>query len=151
MEAAALKILVVEDDDDHAALTLRSLDRSGVLCAVDRVKDGDQSLEYLRHQGQYADTELPDLVLLDLKLPKRNGLEVLEEMRRDPILMLVPVIMLTTSNASRDRDRAYKAHVNSYLVKPSKYPEFRQLIAEVTSYWGKLNRPPAYEQIKGLQ
>lgn len=137
-----LHFLLVEDDDDHAALTERSLRRSEHSCQVSRVEDGERALAFLRREGNYADSAVPDIVLMDLKLPRLNGLEVLQQMRQDPRLSSIPVVMLTTSDADRDRQTAYEWHVNSYLVKPIKFGDFQQMLADVSSYWGRWNRPP---------
>lgn len=141
----SLHFLLVEDDDDHADLTERSLRKSEAPCEVSRVDDGEKALAFLRRQGNYADARIPDVVLLDLKLPRLNGLEVLEQMRQDPELATIPVVMLTTSDADRDRQVAYEWHVNSYLVKPMNFTAFRQMLSEVSSYWGRWNRPPVRE------
>jgi CheY-like chemotaxis protein len=139
---SSLHFLLVEDDDDHAALTERSLRKCESPCDVTRVSDGEKALAYLRREGEFADASTPDVVLLDLKLPRLNGLEVLEQMRQDPELSAIPVVMLTTSDADQDRQTAYDWHVNSYLVKPINYSDFRQMLGEVSSYWGRWNCPP---------
>lgn len=146
MDNQKLQFLLVEDDDDHAALTERSLKRSETPCEVVRVADGAAALQYLRKEGSHSEAPTPDVVLLDLKLPRVNGLEVLEQMRADDALSMIPVVMLTTSDADCDRDRAYELHVNSYLVKPLQYSEFRELLSAVSNYWGHWNRPPALTQ-----
>lgn len=144
-DAKSMRLLLVEDDDDHAFLTVRSLKNSGMANAIDRVADGVEALAYLRHEGQYADKALPDIVLLDLKLPRRNGLEVLKDIRHDPDLKHLVVVVLTTSDAEEDRLKAYSHFANSYLVKPVDSESFRSMIRDLRLYWGVWNRPPPRE------
>lgn len=135
------KFLLVEDDDDHAHLTLRSFKRSALANHVDRVADGVEALEYLRREGAYADKKLPDVVLLDLKLPRKGGLEVLEEIRGDDALKHLLVVILTTSPTEADREVAYRLGVNSYLVKPVDFDKFAAMVKDLSLYWGVWNRP----------
>lgn len=136
-----LHFLLVEDSDDHAALTERSLQRSEFPCEVTRVVDGPAALEILRGEKVADGLRRPDVVLLDLKLPGIDGLEVLEQIRADESLASIPVIMLSTSDSEKDRERAYRLRANSYLVKPAHYREFSELLFAVSTYWGRWNRP----------
>src|SRR5690606_31762487 len=97
---------------------------------------------FLRRQGAHAEAERPDVVLLDLKLPKVDGLEVLAAIRADEELRDLPVVVLTTSDAEADRERAYEHHVNSYLVKPVDFEKFRQMVNDLSLYWGVWNVLP---------
>jgi CheY-like chemotaxis protein len=141
MEAKLVHFLLVEDDDSHAEITIRSLKRNRVSNTVDRVSDGVQALEYLRQQGAFQGRPRPDVVLLDLKLPKRDGHEVLAEIKDDLELQAIPVVILTTSDAESDRAKAYHHHANSYLVKPLDFDRFRQMVNDLSLYWGVWNRP----------
>jgi CheY-like chemotaxis protein len=137
-----VKFLLVEDDEDHANLVKRNLSRARVANSVTHVPDGAEALAFLRRQGDYAGAERPDVVLLDLKLPKIDGLEVLEAIRADEELRDLPVVVLTTSDAEADRERAYQHHVNSYLVKPVDFEKFRQMVNDLSLYWGVWNVLP---------
>lgn len=132
-------ILLVEDDDDHAALlefVLSSIDTDLVLS---RVVDGRQAIDRILCKGPYADLCPPDLVLLDLNLPRVDGISVLEAVRDGA--RCVPIVMLTTSNAETDRLRAYERGINSYLVKPMAFDELEELMSDTLRYWGRWNRP----------
>lgn len=141
MEGKAIRYLLVEDDDSHAMITMRSLRNNRVPNTVERVTDGAEAMAYLRNEGPYADRARPDAVLLDLKMPRLDGHEVLALIKEDPVLRMIPVIVLTTSDAEDDRLKAYKRHANSYLVKPLSFDRFRQLADDLTQYWGVWNRP----------
>jgi hypothetical protein len=132
--------LLVEDDDDHAQLVMRSLQRVPVACSTDRVRDGVEALAYLRRENQYAGRPRPDAVLLDLKLPKMDGHEVLARIKNAPELQTIPVVILSTSDAEADRTKAYQRHANSYLVKPLDYEQFRKMVEDLIVYWGVWNQ-----------
>ena len=134
------KLLLIEDNDNHAYLIERVLQKRESDLEFARVSDGEQALAYLRRQQPYEDVELPQAVLLDLKLPKVGGHEVLEQIKADEELRFVPVIVLTTSDAQADKRRAYANHANSYVVKPLDFAEFSRALLEVGSYWGGINR-----------
>lgn len=137
-----ISFLLVEDDDDHAELVIRSLQNNRVTNKIDRVKDGAKALEYLYAHLEDPMLSLPDVVLLDLKLPKVDGHEVLRRIKSDPVLKLIPVVILTTSAAESDRAAAYSQHANSYLVKPLDFNSFRKLAEDLNLYWGVWNEPP---------
>ena len=120
-----------------------ALAENQVANTVDRVKDGAEALAYLRRQGDFADRPRPDVVLLDLKLPKISGHEVLAEVKKDPELQTVPIVVLTTSEAEIDRAKAYGNHANSYLTKPVDFDQFAKMIQDLKLYWCVWNRPPA--------
>lgn len=140
MDPQRVNFLLVEDDDDHARLVVRHIERTRFGNVLHRVKDGEAALAYLRREREYAYMPRPDVVLLDLNLPKFSGHEVLEELKKDEELRRIPVVVLTTSAAEADRLRAYDLHVNSYLVKPMNYDEFSRMIEELGRYWGGWNR-----------
>ena len=121
-----ITFLLVEDDDTHAHLVTRSLAKSRVANRVHRVTDGVEAIEFLKQRGVHANQDRPDVVLLDLKLPKIDGHEVLARIKNDPDLMKIPVVVMTTSDAESDRAKAYQHHANSYVVKPVDFEKFRQ-------------------------
>jgi CheY-like chemotaxis protein len=135
--------LLVEDDDDHAQLVIRSLERDRITNRIEHVRDGVQALDYLFQRAPYANKPRPDVILLDLKLPKVDGHEVLREIKQDPNLKVIPVVILTTSNAEIDRAKAYQEHANSYLVKPLDFGKFRKMADDLRLYWGMWNQPPS--------
>ena len=141
VERARMHFLLVEDDDDHAHLVSCHLKRHRVRITVDRVANGAQALRYLRKEGEYADRQLPDVILLDLNLPKVHGHQVLRMIKEDEQLCRVPVVILTTSDAESDRAKAYEHHANSYLVKPMDFERFRNMVDVLDSYWSVWNRP----------
>lgn len=135
-----IRFLLVEDDDRHAKLVIRCLQQNRVKNEVHRVSDGAEALAFLRREGAFEDAVEPDVILLDLNLPKLDGLEVLEQIKADERLTLIPVVMMTTSDAESDRIRAYKLSVNSYLVKPIDFARFQKMVDDLSFYWGIWNR-----------
>ena len=139
-------ILLVEDDDSHVMLVKRCLNDTNAAKEVCRVSNGKDALDYLFRRGDYADEEekspRPDLILLDLRMPKIDGLKVLEEIKGSEDLMDIPIVVLTTSENEADITRAYRNHANSYLVKPSDIEEFGNMMKETYSYWLNWNRRP---------
>ena len=137
-------ILLVEDNPKDLELTLLALARSNLANEVVTVRDGEECLDYLFMRGGYATRPkgLPAVVLLDLKLPKVDGLQVLEEIKKDSALQGIPVVMLTTSREEQDLLRSYKLGVNAYVVKPVAFKEFMQAGQELGVFWAVLNEPP---------
>lgn len=137
-------ILLVEDDKRDLELTLVALERSQLANDVVITRDGAQALDYLLRQGEYAGRAEgnPAVVLLDLKLPKVNGLEVLTTVRASETLRAVPVVMLTSSQEESDVLRSYELGVNAYVVKPVEFKQFVAAIAELGIFWAVLNEPP---------
>jgi CheY-like chemotaxis protein len=127
-------LLYVEDDRDHAELVLRTLARHRTAGKVLHVEDGEAALDYLGRCGS-VDAPRPALVLLDLRLPKVDGIEVLRAVRTTPGLSDIPVVILSTSASDADKARAYEHHVNSYLVKPDAFPQLDELMKRVGEYW----------------
>ena len=142
MSAEPICFLLVEDDDGHAELVRMALTDNQVANRVDRVSDGSQALAYVRREGDYADCPQPDVVLLDLKLPKVDGHEVLAQLKADEKLRAIPVVVLTTSAAEADKAKAYYNYANSYLVKPFNFEKFHQMIKDLKLYWSVWNEPP---------
>ena len=138
-------ILLVEDNPDDAELTMRALEHNCVGNSVKWVKDGAEALDYLLRRGPYASLatgSAPLLVLLDLKLPKVDGLEVLRQLRADPRARLTPVVILTSSAEERDLMQSYGLGANSYIRKPVDFAQFHEATRQLALYWLVLNRPP---------
>ncbi len=139
-------VLVVEDSADDADLTVRALRTGGDQVEVVVVRDGVEALDYLFHEGRHSDgpRELPNLVLLDLKLPKVGGIDVLRRIRSDPRTKLLPVIILSSSREEVDIVSGYREGANSYIRKPVEFEAFREAMREVRAYWLELTElPPA--------
>lgn len=139
------KILLVEDNRDHAELTIRALRKSNVVNEVTVVSDGEQVLDYMFGTGTYAGrdlTDMPAVILLDLKLPKVDGLEVLQRLREDGRTKLVPVVILTSSREERDVLNGYKLGANAYVQKPVDFVQFSEAVKSLGLFWAVLNEPP---------
>lgn len=140
-----LEILLVEDNEDHAELVKRSFQDHRVANHITHILDGEQALEYLDKllaKPDYNPTDLPQVVLLDLRLPKVDGLEVLKSIRNNEKLAKLPVVILTTSAAEIDVAKAYEEKANSYLVKPVDFGKFTELMDALGCYWLLWNRSP---------
>ncbi len=138
-------ILLVEDNPDDEVLTLRELKKSKIANQIIVARDGEEALDFLFGTGKYAGRdrqETPTMVLLDIKLPKIDGLEVLRRVRADEHLRLIPVVILTSSKEEGDRLQGYALGVNSYVVKPVDFVQFSQAINFLGLYWLVLNEPP---------
>ena len=138
----SIEILLVEDNPDHAELTRRALESGNMANQVHWVKDGQEALEYLFKKGAYKDAPRPGLVLLDIKLPKVSGLEVLEKIKKDEALRVIPVIMLTTSDRDEEALKCYNYGANSFITKPVKFSEFSERVKALKLYWLLTNRGP---------
>ncbi len=129
-----LEILLVEDNGDDTLMVQEGF--SGIKSVhIVVVRDGEEALAYLRKQGKYKNEKLPGLVLLDIRMPKKNGFEVLKEIKSDPELMAVPVVMLTTSSRPEDAIRSYAAGAASYIPKPTGFKEFQEMARQFSIYW----------------
>ncbi len=138
-------ILLVEDNPDDEALTLRALKKNNILNSVTIVRDGAEALDYLFCQGAYAGrdaSQQPAVTLLDLKLPKVDGLEVLKRLRADARTRLLPVVILTSSKEEQDLVSGYSLGANSYIRKPVDFTQFMEAIRQVGLYWLMMNEPP---------
>lgn len=140
------KILLVEDNTDDVLLTLRALQRANILNEVVVARDGEEALDYLTSEGQYAgrdSKDLPVVVLLDLKMPRMGGLELLEKIRKVNSLKFLPVVILTSSKEDRDICESYNLGANSYIQKPVDFDQFVQAIRTLGLYWLVLNVSPS--------
>jgi CheY-like chemotaxis protein len=138
-------VLIIDDDLNDVLLLQRAFQKARLSDGLYFVKDGEEAVAYLSGQGNYANREqhpLPALILLDLKMPRKSGLEVLEWIRQQPALKRLIVVMLTSSNQSSDVNRAYDLGANSYLMKPAGYATLSQLVKCVDQYWLDLNERP---------
>ena len=133
--ARPINILLVEDDDVDVELIERTLEKDRVLNSLYRVADGVQAMEYLRRTGEYADAVRPDLVLLDLNMPRMDGRETLKQIKEDPELETLPVVVFTSSDDERDIMESYKYKANSYVTKPIDLIKFREILHEIRDYW----------------
>lgn len=138
------KILLAEDNPMDVELTLAAMEDSNMVNRVVVVRDGVETMEYLRREGVFADREpgLPAVLLLDIKMPRKNGIEVLREIRSDPQLKLLPVVMLTSSREDRDLLNSYTSGVNAYVVKPVNFDGFIDAIKQLGVFWGVVNEQP---------
>jgi DNA-binding response OmpR family regulator len=145
MKGEPVFVMLVEDNIDHAELVIRTLENHRIANQIKHFADGQVALDYLLRRGEYADPESsprPHLILLDLRLPRVDGLEVLRQIKEQDDLNKIPVIILTTSEAERDVAHAYDNHVNSYLVKPVGFEEFSNLMNDLGFYWLGWNTHP---------
>jgi CheY-like chemotaxis protein len=138
------RILLVEDDPQDVELTLTALQEYNLVNDVFVARDGQEALDYLYCRGQFSgrDGSRPAVMLLDLKLPKINGLEVLQQIRSDPQLSVLPVVVLTSSHEERDLVRSYELGVNAYVVKPVDFHAFVNAVKELGVFWAVINEPP---------
>ena len=140
-----VEILLAEDNPRDAEMTLRALRKINFLNKVHWVKDGEEALSYLKRTGEYADrasVRIPKLVLLDIKMPKVDGIEVLRQIKTDTMLQGIPVVVMTSSNEERDVVESYRLGVNSYIVKPVEFASFVETVAKIGLYWILTNRAP---------
>lgn len=140
----SVEILLVEDNKRDADLTMRALKKRNLSNHVEWVKDGEEALEYLFAKGEYQERSIentPKVILLDLKMPKVGGLEVLKEIRTNPKTKKIPVVVLTSSQEEQDIIQSYEYGVNSYIVKPVDFDKFQDAVADVGFYWLLLNKP----------
>jgi CheY-like chemotaxis protein len=145
MNYDAIEILFVEDSIDDATLTMRALKKSGLTNIIFHVKDGAEALDFMYCKGVYSSFNIPvhlKLILLDLKMPKISGIEVLKKIKSDVAFKIIPVVILTSSNEDPDIKKCYELGANSYIVKPVESENFFQAIKELSLYWMISNRPP---------
>ena len=138
----ALDVLLVEDDEGDVLMTREAFEFYRLRNPLHVVSDGVQALEFLRRTGPFADAPRPGMILLDVNLPRLSGLEVLAELKQDPDLMLIPVVMLTTSQADEDILRIYKLHANAYVSKPVDFENFVEAIRQIDDFFMTLVQLP---------
>ena len=149
MKGEPVVVLLVEDNDDHAELVKRQLVDHRIANHLVRVSDGQSALDYLLRVGAYADPTTcprPHVILLDLRLPKVDGMEVLNICKANESLASIPIVILTTSEAERDLEQANQNHANSYLVKPVDFMKFKQMMDDLGFYWLSWNKIPVINQ-----
>jgi two-component system, chemotaxis family, response regulator Rcp1 len=129
------EVLLVEDNPADARLTREALRESKMLNKLHHVKDGIEALQFLRREEAYHDAPMPDVILLDLNLPRKDGRQVLSEMKQDPKLSLIPVVVLTTSEAERDILKSYELHANCYITKPVDLEKFIHIVQTIEAFW----------------
>ena len=145
MESLEIQILLVEDNMNDAELTIRALSRNNITNKVIHLKNGAIAIDFLFGKGEFKDRDViqkPKVILLDLKMPKMDGIEVLAVIKADELTKNIPVVMLTSSREHPDIERAYSLGANSYIVKPVEFDSFSKAIAELGFYWLLLNHPP---------
>jgi CheY-like chemotaxis protein len=139
----AVDVLLVEDDPGDVLMTREAFEHYRIRNNLHVVGDGDQALQFVRRTGEYADVPRPGLILLDLNLPRRNGLEVLAELKSDEDLLRIPVVVLTTSQADKDILRSYDLHANAYISKPVDFERFIDVIRQIDDFFLTLVKLPA--------
>ncbi len=142
MNIHPINILLVEDNPGDAHLTIEALKEGKFNNHLIHVSDGVEALAYLRKQGAYQDAIHPDLILLDLNMPRKDGRETLQEIKTDPELRRIPVVILTTSKAEEDVFRSYDLHANCYITKPVQLPQFFDVVRNIEDFWMSIVRLP---------
>jgi two-component system, response regulator len=153
MNAGELDILLVEDNQDDRDLALHALQRAKVANRIFVVSDGEEALDFLFCRGAYAERSFdhpPKLVLLDLKLPKVDGMEVLKQVKSDTRTRTIPIVIMTSSKEERDLASGYNLGANSYIQKPVDFDQFRETVKSVGLYWLVINQPPVVEDSQNL-
>jgi two-component system, response regulator len=145
MDKSIVDILLVEDNPNDAELVIRALKKNNLANRLQWVKDGEEALDYLFYRGNYADRkpEFPRVVLLDLRLPKMDGIEVLSEIRKHENTRKIPIVVLTSSKEDQDLVKTYQLGVNSFVPKPVAFEDFAQTVANLGLYWVLVNRLPS--------
>ncbi|MBF0384441.1 MAG: response regulator [Candidatus Omnitrophica bacterium] len=140
--AHVIEILLVEDNPGDINLTKEALSESKMANKLSVVKDGVEAMKFLRKEGQYSDTTSPDIVFLDLNLPKKDGREVLKELKEDAQLRVIPVVVLTSSEAEEDIIKAYLNHANCYVRKPLDFAKFLEVVRKIEDFWFSIVKLP---------
>jgi CheY-like chemotaxis protein len=134
-EIRPIEILLVEDSPSDAALTMEALDAGKIANNLALVGNGVEAMDYLQQKGKYAKAARPDLIMLDLNLPRKDGREVLAELKSDPDLRIIPVIVLTTSNSDKDILQSYQLNANCYITKPVDFTKFVDVVRSIEKFW----------------
>lgn len=143
--SGAVEILLVEDNPGDIRLTVEALKDAKILMNLIIARDGVEAMSVLRREGKYANIKRPDIILLDLNLPKKDGREVLEEIKTDPNLKSIPVVILTTSEAEQDIFRAYELQANCYITKPVDLDQFIKIVKSIENFWFTIVKLPRSE------
>lgn len=143
-QVTPIEMLLVEDNPGDARLAKEALKDSKLLNNIHHVSDGEQAIDFLRRAGAYAGAPRPDLILLDLNLPRKDGREVLAEIKADPNLKTIPVVVLTTSEAEQDILQSYRLHANCYITKPVDLDKFLEIIEAMQDFWLSIVRLPSH-------
>lgn len=146
MNTRPMEILLVEDNEDDILLEQEAIAEAKLINLMYVVRDGEEALTYLRRQGEYQDAQRPGLILLDINMPRKNGFEVLNEMKADPALMHIPVIMLTTSETEADVVKSYAKGACSFITKPMDFDKFGEVVKQFALYWALVSRVPNPER-----
>jgi CheY-like chemotaxis protein len=141
-QARVVDVLLVEDDPGDVLMTREAFEHHKIRNQLHVVNDGEQAMQFLRRTGEYADAPRPGLILLDLNLPRRDGLEVLAELKADPGLRVIPVVILTTSQADEDILRSYALHANAYVSKPVDFERFMDVIRQIDNFFVEVIQLP---------
>lgn len=141
-EGDPIEILLAEDNPGDVRLTEKALDHGNIINNLHVVKNGVEALQFLRQEGEFSDKPRPDLVLLDLNMPKKDGREVMEEMKGDPSLRRIPVVVLTSSEAEEDVVRSYELNANAYLTKPVDFDGFVDIVKRIEDFWFSVVKMP---------
>ena len=141
-----ISVLLVEDNPGDARLTLMAMNECKIKVAVETVTDGEQALEYLKKEGNFVHAIKPDLILLDLNLPKKNGFEVLKEIKEDTELRRIPVAVLTTSRAEEDILQSYNLYANCFITKPIDFEQFTKVVKSIEDFWFTIVKLPDGEK-----
>lgn len=140
-----IEILLVEDNPDDVELTVEALHDSKVLNRISVARDGVEAMDFLRKRGAFANAPTPDIIFLDLNMPRKNGREVLEEVKADPALKAIPIVVLTTSRAEEDIFRSYNLQASAYVVKPVDFDRFASVIRAIDAFWFNVASYPTRE------
>ena len=144
MDTQPMEILLVEDNEDDIVLEREALADAKLVNLMSVVRDGEEAMAFLRREGRYQDAQVPGLILLDINMPRKNGFEVLNELKADPALVHIPVVMLTTSDSEADIVKSYAKGACSYITKPMDFDKFREVAKQFALYWALVARIPAH-------
>lgn len=145
MNNHAVEVLLVEDNEDDIVIIQEAFAEARLVNVIKTVRDGEEALAYLRRQGKHKTAGMPGLILLDINMPKQNGFEVLKEMKTDPQLRSLPVVMLTTSDREEDIVRSYANGACSYIRKPVDFDQFAKVVKQFELYWTLISRIPSHK------
>ena len=144
METHPMELLLVEDNEDDILLEQEALAEANLVNLMSVVRDGEEAMAFLRREGRYQSAQTPGLILLDINMPKKNGFEVLNEIKADPALVHIPVVMLTTSDSEADVVKSYTKGACSYITKPMDFDKLREVIKQFALYWALVVSVPSH-------